>query len=684
MLPSRYIPMNLIYNRFGGCFDTGIYPSNTLNVKAFFNIHLANNYVFGARNTNSTSSAGQFGFYSNGGSNGTGNSYLCYASQQKSIGDAGNCSDRILIVNNSYNFDFNARGYYIYSTAGATTSFTGTQTIYLGAMNNAGAILYGTGNYRPVMYAFTFTRNDSVIADYCPAYDTVNQEYGFYEKVNGTFLTNIDTGSFPTPYLLEVNESTGGNAFIDTINAGDTKKLYYLNAKSYVALFDSKVKIKAIADKGYTFLNWTDNGVVYSTEEELEISISADTTLTANFIKDTELDTSVGYSLFGIKYGFGKPTSVSDPDGKSGEMYARVLSFECYEDGLNKQTSTIECQSVPAGFQIGVPVFLMNPKGKILYIGIIESVSNNTLYCREPISLYDTDFLFDNYTNSNKESIPWGIRGLLPSARLSESTTSPNLISYHRYRQTYSVDFGLFQMSYNRPMMTLMPTHEREIGNLEEYIQDIFNNYGIYMKAYMSNYIPTEVWLQDKGVYHLLGLVPDYNDEAELVIGDNLECITNISVEAEDEYSTYLFIVNSSMTTLRGAYAVKNDGSVVQIDNTDPNNLDQYIAYNNCVTQVISSDDNINSIVAGSLSNAMYNHEITFDVDLTTDMLRFEDFNVGRRVIFYYRSRMYISVITAKEFKSENTTDQITSIHVTLGKVRSTLTSKFNMGKLKK
>ena len=112
--------------------------------------------------------------------------------------------------------------------------------------------------------------------------------------------------------------------------------------------------------------------------------------------------------------------------------------------------------------------------------------------------------------------------------------------------------------------------------------------------------------------------------------------------------------------------------------------LSSFIGYSDCRTAVVMSDDNLNTILVQQLTNSLFNHNITFDLDLTHGMYTFDDFTIGRRVRFYNGNKMYESVVTGKEYALDENGEGIRSMKITLGKVRNSLTAKIKLTEIKK
>ena len=145
LLPNGYTQCRNV----GGVYDTGIYPSNTLTIDALFQKSALSQtgFLFGARNTNSTSSAGQMNL------NIAATTYFGYASARVSMG-AQLVTEEKMHIHVDRNVMEVGTPIQIFTGTGATSSFTGTRTMYIGALNNAGAVYQplGAGVFGFIIY----------------------------------------------------------------------------------------------------------------------------------------------------------------------------------------------------------------------------------------------------------------------------------------------------------------------------------------------------------------------------------------------------------------------------------------------------------------------------------------------------------------------------------------------------
>lgn len=686
MLPSQYISLNMISGT--NCyFNTGVTTSNTLNVTGLFYLspNTTATYVFGARESNSTSSAGQLNFFQNA----TGTSYFGFASARSSISEY-TVRRETYIENIKNNISILSEVSSIQKT-GSTATFTGNRPIYLLAMNNAGNVSYGSDALMPRMRAFKMDDDARDIHhNYAPCYDTDTQQFGLYDLEEETFLTNQGTGVITSAYLLEVYSTVGGDAYIRTDNAGNVDKQYKAEGSA-----DNHNPCVARPIKGYAFLNWTDsNGNILSSEKEYYPSaINEDTFITANFVKKTSEEVGEQYQLLGLEYGYDYNAISQNTKYYLSHLYSFVSDFSCKEDALARATSTIELVSVPSAYQINMPVVLFSPKGEPLWYGIITAIDGNKLTCREPISIYDADLICVpsnsvdglNLTNYTITYATW-LYYLENFSNIKNISSAASNYFVDRMLKTIS-DGSKEYFSFNRNKNNFANfplIGETSVMNVEEALFKLFDQFGIIAEPGI-NKVHFDMY-PSAGTKYLLSIRivnPKWYDV--VTISDNSEAISNVDVVEEAQNDTILTIYNSTGSTLRGVYAMTSDGTLdVIVDPSSPSAPSNYVAYKECKNKLVMSDDKIVTLAEQYIGNSLLNHKITMNVNLDDTMYDFEDFRIGAPVDFYRGDKLYKSVITAKEFNKAQGRSDIISVKLTLGNVRTNLTTKLNIGKTKK
>lgn len=678
MLPSGYIPCVGVVPTNNSYVDTGIYPSNTLSVDMLisgFGWYNANCYVFGSRNTNSNTSAGQLGYYASS----TTTNYFAYASARVSMGSGdqfGGIYRRLHFHSDSNVAEAVSESGLVLTATGATTTFTGTRPMYLFGFNNAGTLIWA----QYCLHGFLVYDNGTLAYDGEPCYETSSGKFGVYDRVNNTFA---QLSSVRSLYKVSITQSTGGQAYAKTYHKDYVKEIY--GANNTEAGYDL-VKCVAIADSGYSFLNWTDsNGNIVSTEESFEYSATADETLKANFLKDIKDNTKSIYKAIAMGYA---SYNITDSPSFRTDIFADVKSGSVVVDSLQRATSTFVLKEVPSALQTNLPIFVFSPKGRCIYQGIIWKIEDDTLTCREPMSVWDEEFMFKPNTNLNGynytiHTVMWNIHRyafFAHSYNATDSTLPINYLSRRKFDDVQEQRNREMQLKEEDNLFVTAPTITgNEIKNMEDFLFDLFQ-YGVYERSEMATV--TETYNGQTYSRHCMNVTPFfYKENDEVVIGDNSEKVRNISVTEEEMEATVLAWFDSAGTTLKGYYGATKDGKVMRYDNLT-GSLSNFIGYNNYKLKVVTSDDKEATVLAQNLTNAGLNHKITFDLELG-ELYNFETFKVGTPVKFYYKDKVFNSMVTGVKFDFDMQVDSIKTINVTLGNVRTNLTSKLNLKKVK-
>ena len=669
-LPSNYIVCEGLFE-YTTYVDTGVVPKETLSVNALFSNFANSGYIFGARNSNSNTSAGQLNLYLTQGAT----CYLGWRSARVSLTNFDTGGYYLHVHSNKNEFEIMGGNQYISTPTGSTGTFTGTRNIYIYGMNNAGTF---TGN-GVTLHAFQIYDGDTLVRDYIPVYNTNTSQFGVYDFVNDTFSALSTPSGTQTLYEVTITSSTGGSAYAKTFHGENVSSIYAGNMETSGI---NKARLFAIAKAGYVFKDWTDgNGNIVSTEREITYGATANVTLTANFIKKTDINQSLGFKCMAIKYGqYDANASLRD------DFFAEVLSAEITTDLLQKTSTKIVLKEIPSTYQTNMLISLFNPMGKCIFNGIIRSIDGNTITCGEPMSLYDDDFLLVNNTSTNKYCLLYSISNYLNVARsrnyYSNVTMIANPLTQRKYYDIHITDNRMTYLPESKVFNVGTPViNQMESTNLEDYIISLFNDFGVFIKTrlikgHVGSTNPTR---------HYFEYVPSFIRENDTIqLSDNVEDITNVSISIEEMENTVLAVFNSSGSSLRGYYGMEQNGDISVYDDTYTDvQLQNFIGYQNYKIKVVTSDDDIRTLVAQELSNSKYNHKITFDLALDNSMFDIDSLFLGQPVNFYYQNRMYESVVTGISYTINENDDNVHSVKVTLGKVRTNLTSKLNLGKVK-
>lgn len=674
-LPSGFSPLNFVGELSTQTiyFDTGIKPTNTMNIDAMFVCEGTNAFLFGARNTAQNTSAGQtwvglessnlsFGFAS------TRTTYndAIYLGNTFSYRKRGNCITTVALGRVSY-------------TEITDVTFVGTQNMYLLSRNNAGTSQPGSDTGKRGFFNFDVWDGGTELLHYVPC---VNQ-YGvarIYDTVSQNIITN---NNLITPVLLTVQSTTGGSAKIMSDLYGALDSMYVTAIHTQQQYCQTPVRIKAIPSKGYEFEKWTDsNNSVVSTDIELwyKYPTTAET-LTAHFVKIADQNQNNGFKALVFKYGrnYEDAYGQSTPEDPHQDSFASIVSGTVKEDMMQRCESTFILKDVPSTIKTDTVFNLFNSRGRHLYSGLVKSIKGNTITVREPMSFADGDFVFDTTTDTSLWSVNEyayhvldvyadGVTKFTDSGIAQNWAINKMASPYLIQREEYiNVNFDK-NFTANAPIIEELSTE-----NAEDHLFNLANGFMIYFKSKLGTNSDSKKCL-------ILQPINPYSMD-RLTIGNNSEDFTDIQVEEEqtNDANFVLEVFNSGGTTLRALDGVMTDGTIKSLTRK----LTDFLALEQCEVKVVCSDDKLNTLRAQYLSNATYNHKITFNVDLSKGTFRLDDFEIGRPIDFYMDNKLYRSMVTAREYSIIENNDEIKSAKITLGKLRTNLTSKLNLRKKK-
>lgn len=700
-LPSQYTECTGIYPLNNSFIDTGIVASSNLKVNALFGFPRASTgYLFGARNTNSTSSIGQFGFYQ--ALNAT--SYWCFGNTRTSINQSAQTTPMGSLAP-AYSHFFNDGNYMelyrggeqivIPSTSNVTSFANGNRTIHLFGLNNAGTNTW----CQAWLFGFKIDDNGDV-HNFVPCYDSDTSKYGVYDTFDSSFKPLENAQDL---YLISVRSDGNGEAKFSTLfGESSATEVYAYNASDNYADMPGMGAVKLIArpKQGYVFKNWTLETSGYteiiSTEEEFYYLPTYDSLVRANFVKETEMSYDLNYTGLALLYGAGEFSgTISSPlvlPSLRNDVFVKIKSGTIKKDSLQKSTSTFVLEEVSSALQTNTPIFIFSPKGKCVYEGIVWNIEENKITCREPLAMFDEDYVLKSSAASNHDIRFDYMSNMLSLTSGNHGVTSANC-DYLDSRKTNNLVFDYAYTPALEYPLKYVPSKvaisETEIVNLEEYLLERFAEFGIYVSSKLaketrSYYDGTQSISYTR---HLMNLSLPYIFETEpIYVSDNVENITDVSITTEDSEYTVLGIYNSNGSTLKNFYTLDNNGEVLKYQNLSsayPNmtHLKDTIGFNKYKVKLVLSDEKPETLIYQYLTNAKYSHKITFNLGLDGSLFNIDSFKIGRLAKFYYQDKLYDSVVTALEYSIKEGTNTIDNVKVTLGNVRVSLTAKLNKKK---
>lgn len=668
MLPSDYISVSGLYNDISRAYiDTGIAPTPNMSFEISFGCDSSSavGYVFGSRDSNSNTAQKQINFYL-GQANGS--SYFGYNATRisKTTKAYESYSTRYHISSKLNDCTFVNANRYVYEFVGtAGTWASADKNIYLFGLNNGGSYTSNVGGDLLTIYGFRLYDGETLVRDMFPVYKISTSEYGMYDYANDVFYGKADSNAFPTNYrvLVETDQTDGGEAFIKVDGAGYVKKHYacYGNTRHHL---NTPITVSAQARDGYSFDHWEINNTYVSNELEYTFQPTADTVIKAIFLPEITYQKNP-YRATIMKYNI---STGSASNSYRSASYVTVLRGDINEDLLQRSTSTIECLSVPDSVQINTPIFLYDPKGRILYYGVVKAIDGNKLTCREPISLYDDDYLL---TTSKYQADYTTLYGVY------QNLQTPGNDNGFGFTTDKRNDLLPLWIGNDMPIETssvptkVMPLIDKNsVVNMEDKLLNAYSELDVLIKYGFNAYSSTKFFMS---------ATPTMNRYEKLTIGDDHEAVTNVSVNVQEADATAVCVYNSGGTTFRGNAYMKNNG-VIDIYESGASysgiDMTQYVGYSLIKQKFVTSDDNLKTVALENLNGALYSHKITFTLN-KNNLLRFDDIHLGQYVDFYYKNKLYKSVITAwsYSFSSDN---QIQSMNITMGNVRTTLTAILN------
>lgn len=661
MLPSDYISSKILRSTSGSYIDTGVKASSKLKLEiSFGSEYNAGAYVFGARDSSSNTANGQFNFYLGS------TSYFGYYNARTSKSVSHYNGGLFHITANRNDCDLVNANEIIYEFKGATNTFDGNYNVHLFGLNNAGTHSDGI----LIIYGCRIFSDGALVRDFVPVYKVSTSKFGMYDLVSDTFYGS-PSGDFATNYvcLVETDETDGGEAYLRAEDVGLVKKQYAGYRGSTLKYYDTPVTAVARALEGYVFDHWEINGTFVSNDLEYTFQPTTDTTIKAFFTKETAEQRNPYHAVI-LEYGAGVGSLA---DTTKSATYVKVLRGDINEDLLQRSTSTFECLEIPSTVQINSPLFLFNPKGRIIYYGVIKAIEGNKLTCREPICLYDDDHL------------------QITSQYKNYYTTLNGVYSFMQYNVSGAFGFNaekhddlyvLFPSQYmpvkseGVPSNVMASIDKNGTVNGEDYLLNAYSDFGIAIKYDYYLYDPTHL------VMSATPFLPASYDKVD--IADNFEYVSDINLTIQEADTTDLIIYSSDGSTYRGQALMKTNGTIEIFEagaSTSGHNLNDFVADTICKQKIVFSDDGLKTVSAENLNGALYSHKINFNL-AKNDLLRFEDLHLGQYVDFYYKGNLYNSVITAWSYSFEDAT--IRSMNITMGNVRTTLTAILNKKNKKK
>lgn len=332
------------------------------------------------------------------------------------------------------------------------------------------------------------------------------------------------------------------------------------------------------------------------------------------------------------------------------KAFLRVPAFTIRRDLLATANSSFTVLTVPSNVDNGDIFCLYDPYGVVIYQGVINQISANTIQCNQIQSFYKGTWLCANSPQDYLEHEIAVLLGNYASGKITDTVTDTLMAQ----------KLGSIEIDYQGSNTSNLPTFDPQTTqDMETFIYSLYEKYNIVLDFEIGQEGSNKVTI------HTIDYTP-------YKIANNTHAIVNISPLTEIAQNNKLLIY-SSEGEFRAVYYATSQGIVT--DPSDPLRL------KNINTVIQFTDDELDAVLASNLSSEMYNHKLTFTLRLNNNLYKWEDWKLGQPLDIYFNSQYFKSVFTAYEIVKEDNQEP-TEVNITCGKVRTSLTNKI-LGALK-
>lgn len=331
--------------------------------------------------------------------------------------------------------------------------------------------------------------------------------------------------------------------------------------------------------------------------------------------------------------------NITSLGGKAlGSADLRIQTMNIKRDILSKAVSEFTVLAIPSAAQEGNVFGVYDDYGKIVYLGVITSISDKTIQTSQIISIFDNNWVWNN-----------------PQMATIEETVERILqMDFQGSADSMESDiWSQYSIIVSSATNNFLPSHENNyVCNFMDFIYKLYESYEILfdVNIYYSDFLPTITLYK--------------NTSSPLKLGNNTYALRNFDITRTTEEANKLVIYNSKGTTVRETYYATTSG--ITTDSTSLNRLPKIN------TTYVFSDDALADIVAENLPSQMYNHQITCELILKNKLYDFDDFTLGRECDIFYNNEYYNSVLTGYELQMSGE-GKAEIVKLIFGKVRYSL-----------
>ena len=326
-----------------------------------------------------------------------------------------------------------------------------------------------------------------------------------------------------------------------------------------------------------------------------------------------------------------------------GNSDLRVRNISIRRDILTSANSEFEVLGIPDEAEVGNVFGCYDEYGKIIYLGVITNIEDNTIQTNQIIALFNDKWLWND---PKLATIEQTVQSILQT---DFQNNADSLI------RTIFSQFNIVISSTGTSL--LLPTQkDHYVVNFMEFIFQLYTSYQILLDINIPYGAESPTITILKPAYPTIKL------------SNNTNTLQNFNV-MQETYETNKLIIYAKDGTYRNTWYGTLEGITDDDDYT--NRLPKV------KTNIVFSDDPEDDLVADNLSSQMYNHKIEVDLVLNNKLYNFDDFKLGQTFEIYYKNKVYNSVLTGYSINiNENGISEMVTL--TFGIVRVSLIDKLN------
>lgn len=328
----------------------------------------------------------------------------------------------------------------------------------------------------------------------------------------------------------------------------------------------------------------------------------------------------------------------------SGKPFAnsktKVVSFTIRRDLLTSATSEIILYSMPTAIGVGDILGLYDDTGHVFYNGVVSSISENTIQCNQMVDIFSDNWV---YRTGNGDTLEQKLKEIITTDYCNSSDV------------IISSTFNSFNISTKTNTSGSYPTEEDfTIKNFASWIYEIYKNYDIILDLSIPFY-------EDVKPTMIIGKT----ETDKIVLANNSVSLLSVTPTTEVAETNKLVVYSST-----GEYRETWYASPSGVTN-DSSKLDRLKVVK---TNIVFSDDDIETLKSSNLPSEFYNHKITIVLFLGSKLYNFWDFQLGGKFKIVNDGSYYDSILTGYSLSYDGGT--MAEVEMTFGKVRINLENK--------